>query len=411
MNLAPTTRMAGLAALLGGLVVVTGCFNPTNNVTVTGADGSSDSGDGDASGDSGATSTGGELESETGEIGSTGSAGSTCGDGVVDEGEQCDLGTGNSESGTCTQDCLLAVCGDGMVLVGTEDCDDAGESATCNADCTVPSCGDGVHNLTAGEACDDGGDSETCNADCTQVSCGDGYINTVAGEQCEDEDGTNATCNACVLECNIGFGDCNGDVVSDGCETDTTTLTDCTACGQVCEGYPLCGEGGCARYAFITSTNVEANMGGLAGADAICQAHADAAGLGGTYMAWLSDAVDSPATRFTREGGPWVRVDGALIANSWDDLVDGELIFSLDVTEVGENPPDSTSQCGPQAVWTNTGPDGHGISSGSSCDNWTDTSSTSSAWGNHGSPNNWAIWCSGGTIACQTASPLYCFQQ
>ena len=65
------------SVLLGGLVVVAGCFNPTNNVTVTGSDGSSDSGDGDESGDGDTTSTGGELGSETGEIGSTGSAGFT----------------------------------------------------------------------------------------------------------------------------------------------------------------------------------------------------------------------------------------------------------------------------------------------------------------------------------------------
>ena len=49
-------------------------------------------------------------------------------------------------------------CGNGLIDEG-EDCDDMGESATCNADCTPAVCGDGVPNASAGEECDEpGGD-------------------------------------------------------------------------------------------------------------------------------------------------------------------------------------------------------------------------------------------------------------
>src|SRR5262245_42131625 len=36
-----------------------------------------------------------------------------CGNGVVEAGEQCDLGGNNSPSGQCTPECLIAACGDG----------------------------------------------------------------------------------------------------------------------------------------------------------------------------------------------------------------------------------------------------------------------------------------------------------
>jgi hypothetical protein len=83
---------------------------------------------------------------------------------MVEEGEECDLGTQNgSSSSACHEDCVLNVCGDG-ISVSSETCDDAGESATCDDDCTAASCGDGTVNMTAGEECDGTPD---CNADCT----------------------------------------------------------------------------------------------------------------------------------------------------------------------------------------------------------------------------------------------------
>ncbi|MCH7527300.1 MAG: thrombospondin type 3 repeat-containing protein, partial [Planctomycetes bacterium] len=48
---------------------------------------------------------------------------------------------------------------------------------------TTPTCGDG--NVDDGEECDGGGESVTCDADCTAVQCGDGTVNVAAGEQCE----------------------------------------------------------------------------------------------------------------------------------------------------------------------------------------------------------------------------------
>ena len=57
-------------------------------------------------------------------------------------------------------------CGNGVVEEG-EDCDDGGESSTCDEDCTEVACGDKTLNRTAGEECDPPDDDETCLSDCT----------------------------------------------------------------------------------------------------------------------------------------------------------------------------------------------------------------------------------------------------
>lgn len=128
-----------------------------------------------------------------------------CGDGLVQAGEQCDEGTEsptcdadcthaacgdsytNAQAGEacddgnlidtdrCSDDCaLIPPCGDGVVDEGQE-CDDGPGSASCDADCTVASCGDGYTNALAGEACDDGNavNDDTCRNDCTIPVCGE----------------------------------------------------------------------------------------------------------------------------------------------------------------------------------------------------------------------------------------------
>ena len=88
----------------------------------------------------------------------------------------------------------------------------------------------------------------------------------------------------------------------------------------------LCG--GDTSNVFVTSTIHDGNLGGLAGADAICQARAEADGslaAPGTYKAWLSagGAGNSAADRLTHATVPYKLVNGTQIAADWDRLVDG----------------------------------------------------------------------------------------
>ena len=67
---------------------------------------------------------------------------------------------------------------------------------------------------------------------------------------------------------------------------------------------------------FVTSTTQTGNLGGLAGADAICQGLAQAAGAGdNTWHAYLSTQGPGAVNARDRIGaGPWHNANGARIA-------------------------------------------------------------------------------------------------
>jgi hypothetical protein len=92
----------------------------------------------------------------------------SCGDGILDPGEQCDLGDANADDAACTTRCTRAVCGDGLVEAGVEQCDlgtgNGDAYGGCLPTCTFgPRCGDMVlqpdheecdHGPEGGVACD-----------------------------------------------------------------------------------------------------------------------------------------------------------------------------------------------------------------------------------------------------------------
>lgn len=189
------------------------------------------------------------------------------------------------------------------------------------------------------------------------------------------------------------------------------------ACGD--DGGPACdcAEAGCyasacTKTVFALSTTVPANIGGLAQADKLCQDAAGAAGLPGTFQAWLSDATASPFTRAGRSTVPYQRVDGVQIAASWDALVANGPSSPIDVDENGQKIADEAMSA---VVWTNTGRDGRAEDYSTAsrfCGDW--TSST---------PEDQAVvgwltkrmqaddWTFAVVQPCTGAARLYCFQQ
>jgi hypothetical protein len=156
------------------------------------------------------------------------------------------------------------------------------------------------------------------------------------------------------------------------------------------------------KRVFVTSTTTMGGFGGLSGGDAICAARASAAGLSGTYKAWLSTSGASAGDRLTHAAVPYELVDGTPIANDWADLVDGTLSAPIDHDEFGAG--------GYVAgVWTATLWDGS-LVAGSTCGDWSSSSSSDSgaAGVTSLSSNGWSAF---GYGTCDTALSLYCFEQ
>lgn len=164
----------------------------------------------------------------------------SCGDGVIDDGEQCDDADKQDGDG-CSSECAIETgyecngstsvctptCGNGSLQVG-EECDDGGvdDGDGCSSGCAVesgfscfqepsscaPTCGNLV--LDAGEECDDGGITAgdgcsggcrvepgfSCNDELPSVcapTCGNGILD--GAEECDDTgiaggDGCSASC-------------------------------------------------------------------------------------------------------------------------------------------------------------------------------------------------------------------------
>jgi hypothetical protein len=196
------------------------------------------------------------------------------------------------------------------------------------------------------------------------------------------------------------------------CADHTCNATTPCPTGECCSAEGTC----CACLAFVTSTTHDGNLGGLTGADAICQARAAAGGLPGAdepgaYKAWLSDTTGSPVTRFRCTGAScsgqgYQRVDETPIASDWDALTDGGLAFAISVTELNTfvRRADST-------VWTNTTITGTEGPFPSSCVG--STWSSPSSIGDTGIATAFdATWTdTGGGIGCGAEVHLYCFQQ
>jgi hypothetical protein len=119
-------------------------------------------------------------------------------------------------------------------------------------------------------------------------------------------------------------------------------------------------------YVFVTSTTTTGAMGGLAGADQMCQQRALAAGRTGLYLAWLSSASYYARNRLDH-AGPYYNTNNAKIATSWTDLTDGRLAQPIEHDESGV--------LMDAQIWTGTTPDGRLSDPRYTCADWTDDKS------------------------------------
>lgn len=175
--------------------------------------------------------------------------------------------------------------------------------------------------------------------------------------------------------------------------------------GSISDG----GVSGDVKLVFVSSVSATGAFGGLDGADGHCQERAAAAQLPGEYMAWLSTPAASPLSRMTHATIPYTLVGGAVIADNWDDLVDGQLRSAIVLTETGEGPVETFFICQGGEVWSNTSADGT-WSGDNSCSGWT-TTSGNGATGRYTASG--AFWTETDclSVGCGIQLPIYCFQQ
>lgn len=288
--------------------------------------------------------------------GSTTAVGPYCGDGVTDPPEECDEGPNNADDGACTHQCTAAICGDGHVWAGFEACD-----------------------LGAGNSSEYGG----CDGCQWGSHCGDGIVDE-GHEVCD-------------------LGELNGTGVAED------------------EGMGPC-KATCSwqgRLVFLTSVGYTGALGGVDGADIRCRDRAKAAGFANasSFRAWLSDAAQSPATRFEQQAlseAPYILRNGRVVAEDFSELLDEGPRTGISIDETGAMVTETL-------VWTNTSGLGGTLHPVNHCDSWTSTSAEHVAmtglnalaveagpsWETWRAERRWTVLQS---FRCEFAQRLYCFE-
>jgi hypothetical protein len=195
---------------------------------------------------------------------------------VLCGGTCADLSVSLSHCGACDRACAPAhaagVCASGACAIaacdpGFGDCNGLASDGCETPLDTLASCG------ACGATCDLAGAGERCDAGrCVVTACDPGLAdcNASATDGCETSILALSDCGACgavcaptsatascatglceIVSCNAGHADCDG-LAADGCEKTLATLTDCRACGDVCDvprATESCATGACVMTA------------------------------------------------------------------------------------------------------------------------------------------------------------------
>lgn len=235
--------------------------------------------------------------------------------------------------------------------------------------------------------CDDGlycNGADTCDGNFACVHAGDPCSGEALCQDLCDEDADACTEQPDQTSCGNGLRHCSG--------------------GACCPGWTTPGDGGCDLNApehnivFSTSSTFAADFGSLENADAECNALAAAAGLAGTYRAWLSTSSEDARDRVS--DGPYYLVNEQRVAEDLADLTDGRLGVAIALTENG------TSTQG--LKWTGTATDGTLLAN--NCADWTSADAGDESAMGVGSQSDYEWTTVGFTRTCDIANGLYCFQ-
>jgi hypothetical protein len=187
------------------------------------------------------------------------------------------------------------------------------------------------------------------------------------------------------------------------------------------------------RIVFVTSDQVTGALGGVAGANTLCNDLASKAGLPGHYRAWISDKSSTPKDKFPALvdasgngadplGPPLAMPNGVIIANGFTELRTKGPRVPLVVNErdAAVEAIDKKGGCFDGGfVWTNTKENGAAAAAADTdCNQW---NGAPGGWiplpargvagvlgGDDSAERNWSSGCP--DVSCSASGHLYCFQ-
>lgn len=188
--------------------------------------------------------------------------------------------------------------------------------------------------------------------------------------------------------------------------TDATTVTDASV--DAGDGGIIAPPG--TKRVFVTAGTYTSNLklegsasSGPAGADILCNREATAAGIGGTWKAWIRETgVGSGALRVGTRG-PWARMDRQLV-------FPGTSVTGVPLVPINRTPLNVLITSN-NAVFTALDNDGTSVSSNYDCGGWSNTLGYVNM-GSCTSTIGWSRAYVGVNYVCdQTQARLYCFEQ
>ena len=222
-------------------------------------------------------------------------------------------------------------------------------------------------------------------------------VTTVSGPNAAQFPVTSDTCNGSTLPAGASCG-LQASFVPASAGPKSATLKVAGTPGGAAT-VPLSGLGVGGNAVFVTSTTHTGNLGGLAGADAICQARATAGGMPpGNYIAWLSTLTVDASSRLGAARG-FVRTDGRPFADTQTGLFISQAVLNTILTD--ENGAVASSD----DVWTGTL--NTGTAAPNTCADWTSTVGNGTAGNAQGGPVSWTLY---NFPACSNTLRLYCFR-
>lgn len=217
--------------------------------------------------------------------------------------------------------------------------------------------------------------STTSEIESTTVMTATGSASETEGDSASESDGETSQSSTTTTSAST-------DATSEdpGTTTTGTTAAAEAVCGDgIVEGDEECDDANdiagdrcheCTKNRWIFASAAlhnDGDLGGLEGADSRCRQYALQSGLADdtwkTFIAWLSDADLDVRDRLYPGRGRYVRTDGVVVAETFEQFFSGSLAAPINVDELG-------NQDIGGGVLTGTQPDGT-AAPGTHCDNWT----------------------------------------